>query len=67
MKEFLTGLFVIVLMGILAVAGLLLLPFLLLAGFFLRLILGLFLLLFVVWLVGKLTLSFLEWAKKKPA
>lgn len=56
MKEFLVGLLVIVMMAVLSVFGILLFPLLLLMGFFLRWVLGFFLILFAIWLVGKVTL-----------
>lgn len=60
LKTFLVGLVVILLMGVLSVVGILLLPLLLLLGFFLRWILGLVLLLAGVWLIGKLTLFLID-------
>lgn len=59
-KEFLVGLLVILLTAILLIVGTLLLPLLLLLGVFLRFVLGLFLILFAVWLIGKVTLLLYE-------
>lgn len=70
MKAFLVGLLVIVMMGVLSVVGVLLFPLLLLLGFFLRWVLGLVLLLFGIWLIGKLTLFLIDLLSKrsqKPA
>lgn len=65
MKEFLVGLLVIMMMGVLSVVGLLLFPLLLLLGFFLRWILGLILLLAGIWLVGKVTLYLIDLLGKR--
>lgn len=56
MKEFLVGLLVVTMTVILSGVGFLLIPLLLVMGFFLRWILGFFLILFAIWLVGKATL-----------
>lgn len=64
MREFFVGLMVMALFAILAVAGVLLLPFLLLLGLFLRLFVGLFIMLFVVWLVGKVTLLSMDYLRQ---
>ncbi len=56
MKAFFVGLLVIAIFGIFSVAGLLLFPLFLLLGFFLRWILACVVLVFTVWLIGKLTL-----------
>ena len=65
MREFFVGLLVLALMAILSVAGVLLIPFLLVLGIFFRVVLGFFLILFAVWLVGKITLLLIEWMSKK--
>ena len=65
MKEFLVGLLVLLLTAVLFVIGTLLLPLLLLLGFFLRFALGLVLILFAVWLIGKVTLFLYEYASRK--
>ncbi len=65
MKEFLVGLLVLLLICVLSGLGFLLWPLLLLLGFFLRFILGLALILFAIWIVGKVTLLLIEALKKK--
>ena len=56
MKSFLVGLLVLAVVGLLSVAGLFLIPLFLVLGFFLRFLLGFFLILFTIWLIGKVTL-----------
>jgi len=65
MKTFLVGLLVIVMMAILSVVGVLLLPLLLVMGFFLRWILGFALIVGTIWLVGKVTLVSIDYLKKR--
>jgi uncharacterized membrane protein YphA (DoxX/SURF4 family) len=65
MKEFLVGLLVIVMALVLSGIGVLLLPLLLVLGVFLRLAVGLIVLLLAVWLIGKATLFLIEALKKK--
>ena len=65
MKEFLIGLLVIAMVLILSGLGILMLPLFLLLGIFLRMILGLILLIVVVWLIGKVTLLVIELFKAK--
>lgn len=65
MKEFFVGILVLMMMAVLSVAGILLLPFLLVLGIFLRVVLGFFLLLFTVWAVGKITLLLIHAMSKK--
>lgn len=65
MREFLTGLLVIVMMGAVWLLGILLLPLLLVLGIFLRLILGFVLAIVFVWLIGKATLFLIETLKKR--
>ncbi len=65
MKAFLVGLLVLVLMGVLSIAGFLLIPILMVLGFFLRWVLGLFLMLFTIWLIGKVTLLALESMRRR--
>lgn len=60
MIEFMVGLLVIVMIGIFALTGSLLLPLLLIFGIFLRFFIGIFLCLFMIWLVGKATLMIIE-------
>ncbi|MDD5226360.1 MAG: hypothetical protein PHV97_04145 [Candidatus Omnitrophica bacterium] len=65
MRELLVGLLVVVMALVLSGIGILLLPLLLVLGMFLRLALGLIVLLLVVWLIGKATLFLIEILKKK--
>ena len=65
MIEFLVGLFVIAMIGVLSLIVALLLPFLLLMGFFLRFFVGLFFCILVVWLVGKVTLLLIDYLKNR--
>ena len=65
MKEFFVGILVLLLVSIFSVIGILLFPLLLLLSVFLRLILVIALLIFAVWLVGKLTLILIEFLRKK--
>lgn len=65
MREFLVGLLVLALIVILSGLGVLLIPFLLLLGFFLRWVIGLALILFSIWLIGKLTLMLIAFLKNK--
>lgn len=65
MKEFLVGILVIVMALILSGIGILLFPILLMLGLFLRLAVGLLILLFAVWLIGKATLFLIDVLKKK--
>ena len=63
MKEFLVGLLVLALTAVFSFVGILLLPLLLLLGLFLRVVLGFFLILFAIWLIGKVTLLLLRSGK----
>lgn len=65
MKEFLVGLLVVAMALVLSGIGVLLLPLLLVLGVFLRLALGLIVLLLVVWLIGKTTLFLINALGKK--
>ncbi len=65
MKEFLVGILVIIMALILSGIGILLFPILLMLGLFLRLAVGLLILLFAVWLIGKATLFLIDVLKKK--
>ena len=67
MKEFLIGLLVIVMVLILSGLGKLMLPLFLVFGIFLRLIIGLLLLIVVVWLIGKVTLLVIDIFKAKES
>jgi len=64
-KSFLVGLLVVILMALASVVGILLLPLLLVMGFFLRWILSFALILFAIWLIGKVTLVSLDYWKKR--
>ena len=64
MKSFLVGLLVLMVVGLLSVAGLFLLPLLLVLGFFLRFLIGFALILFTIWLVGKVTLLSIDYLRK---
>ena len=65
MKEFLAGLLVIVMALVLSGIGVLLFPLLLVLGIFLRLAVGLIVLLLAVWLIGKVTLFLIDVLRKK--
>ena len=65
MFAFLVGLCVIVLLGVLAVLSAILFPLFLLVGMFARLIIGLLLSIFVVWMIGKLTLLFIDYLRNR--
>ncbi len=65
MKEFLVGLVVIVMALVLTLIGFLLIPLFLVLGWFLRLAVGLIVVLLAVWLIGKTTLFLIEVLKKK--
>jgi len=56
MKEFFTGLAFLLLVGVFASLGFLLFPLLLLIAFVLRLVLSAAILVFFIWLLGKLIL-----------
>ena len=64
MKSFLVGLLVLAVVGLLCVAGIFLFPLLFVLGFFLRWILSLILLIFTIWLIGKVTLIFMDYLRK---
>ena len=64
MKSFLVGLLVLAVVGMLCVAGIFLFPLLLVLGFFLRWILGFVLIIFMVWLIGKVTLISIDSLKR---
>ena len=64
MKAFFVGLLVLLLVSILSVVGILLFPLLLVLGFFVRILLVIALLIFAVWLIGKVTLVLIELTKK---
>ncbi|HRK60929.1 MAG TPA: hypothetical protein PLY88_00075 [Candidatus Omnitrophota bacterium] len=64
MVAFFVGLFVIALIGVIALLGAFLFPLLLLMGFFLRFFVGILLCLVMIWLVGKATLIAIEHFRK---
>ena len=66
MKEFFVGLLVIVAVSLLSAVGFLLLPLIVVCGFFLKMILSLALVILAVWLIGKVALYAIEKIKKKP-
>ena len=65
MKEFLVGVLVLFMALVLTLIGFLLMPLLLVLGIFLRLAVGLIVLLLAVWLIGKVTLFLIEVLRKK--
>lgn len=65
MKAFFIGLITIVAVVILAGIGVLLFPFLIVLGWILRLILSLALVIFAIWLLGKLVLIVWEKLREK--
>lgn len=67
MKEFFVGSLVIVAAFVLAGLGVLLLPFLLVLGLALRVLVIILLGLLAIWLVGKLVLMFIDAVKGKDA
>lgn len=66
MKSFFVGLAVVIVLGVISVAGIFLLPLILMLGFSLKLVIGLFLILFTIWLIGKLTLLLIDAIKNRP-
>lgn len=56
MKEFFVGLLVLMLMLVLTAAGIFLLPFIIVLGFFLRWLIMIALVIFAIWLLGATTL-----------
>jgi hypothetical protein len=65
MKELLIGLLVVVMALVLSGVGILLFPLLLVLGIFLRMAIGLIVLLLAIWLIGKVTLFLIEAIKKR--
>ena len=65
MKAFFVGLLFLVVVLIMTGVGVLLLPLLLLLTFFLRILLGFFLILFAIWLLGKFILFVWDALSKK--
>lgn len=64
MKEFMVGLLVILIAGVVTLFGTLFFPLLLLLGFFLRFLIGLIVSILVIWLIGKATLFSIEYFRK---
>ena len=64
MKEFMVGLFVILIAGIVVIFGALLFPFLLVLGFFLRFLVGLVASILIIWLIGKAVLFAIDQFRK---
>jgi len=60
MKAFLVGLIFLIAVGVLAGLGILLFPLLIALAWFLRFILISILLIFAIWLLGKMTIYFWE-------
>jgi len=67
MKSFFVGLLVLFLFLLTSVVFALLMPLILLMGFFLRWILAAILILFTIWLIGKVTLVSIDYMKKREA
>ena len=64
MRAFAVGLIFVIAVGILSVAGVLLFPLIIALGFFLRITLSLFFVIFCIWLLGKFIIF--VWKKKFP-
>jgi len=64
MKEFLVGLAVVIAMLLLSVVAVLMLPFIVVLGFFLKWLIMLAFIIFSIWLIGKLTLYVIEKMRK---
>ena len=60
MIEFFVGLLVILLISVFSLLALLVMPFVLVLGFFLRFVVGLLFLILVIWVIGKLTLMLID-------
>ena len=60
MIAFLIGLLMVALFGAVSILGFFLFPLLLLLGTFARFFLGIFLVIFTIWLIGKVTLLMIE-------
>lgn len=63
MKAFLVGLIFLIATGMLVAAAAILFPFLIILSFFLRFLLGAILVIFAVWLLGKLIIILWEQLK----
>ena len=65
MKSFFVGLLVLFLFLLTSVVFAMLMPLILLMGFFLRWIIAALLILFTIWLIGKVTLVSIDYMKKR--
>ena len=63
--EFLVGLVFLMAVGVMGILGILLLPFLMVLGFFLRMIVSILLLAAAIWLLGKVMMSVWKYLSKK--
>ena len=64
MKEFFVGLVVLFMAILFSFIGVLLLPFIVVLGFFLKFLISIALLIFAIWAVGKVTLLAIEKTRK---
>jgi len=64
-KSFFVGLLVLAFVGLLSFIGVLLMPLLLVLGLILKIIVSIVLVIFAVWLLGKITLVTIENLKKR--
>lgn len=65
MKEFFVGLLVLLALLVLGLAGTLLLPLIVVMGFFLKWVIAVALIIFSIWVLGKVSLMSIEWLKNK--
>ena len=65
MKEFFVGLLVLLALLALGLAGTLLLPLIVVLGFFLKWVVAVALVIFSIWVLGKVSLMGMEWLKNK--
>lgn len=63
MKEFFVGLLVVLVFLVLSTAGIFLLPFFMVLGFFLQSLVSVAVLILAIWLVGKVTIWAIEYTK----
>ena len=64
MKEIFVGLLVLLVLLLLSIVGIFLLPFIVILGFFLKWLMSIALLIFALWLMGKVTLWAIDHVKK---
>lgn len=64
MKEFFTGLVVLLMLLLLSSVGLFLLPFIVVLGFFVKWLISIIFLICAIWVLGKVTLWSIERARK---